>query len=58
MSKQLDISYLLERIEYLEMVSTVVLNEKELKGLHLREKLSLKEATIKRRAFKLRKKAQ
>lgn len=56
MEKQLDVSYLLERILYLESVASTVLDNHHLKGLHLRDKLSLKQARKKRRAFKLKKK--
>lgn len=42
MEKQLDVSYLLERIMYLESVAAIVLDSHQLKGLHLRDKPSLK----------------
>jgi hypothetical protein len=57
MEKQLDVSYMLERILYLESVASTVLDGHHLKGLHLRDKLSLKQARKKRRAFKLKKKS-
>jgi hypothetical protein len=56
MKKQLDILYLLERVFFLERTINTLLEEHQLKGLYLHEKLTLEEAKKIRQNFKIKRK--
>jgi hypothetical protein len=57
MLKQLDIRYLLKRVNYLERAIEIMLEAHQLKGVHLLKAITLDEAKQQRRDFKLHEKA-
>jgi hypothetical protein len=54
MLKQLDILYLLKRVNFIEKSLTFLFTDHQLKGLHLANQLTLSEATNMRRNYKLK----
>ncbi len=54
--KQLDILYLLKRVSYLERAIEVMLDDHQLKGIHLLQKPTLAQARRYRKNFKLQQK--
>ena len=53
----MDVEYLLKRINFLERATEVLLEDHHLKGLHLLRKLSLEEAKVHRKTFKMHQRA-
>lgn len=56
MLKQLDILYLIKRVNFLEKSMTFLFSEKQLKGLHLANQTSMEDAVRTRRSYKLKSK--
>jgi hypothetical protein len=54
MVKQLDVRYLLKRVFFLERVIKIFFQDHQWRALHLQEKMTLAEAKISRKEFKLK----
>ena len=49
----MDVEYLLKRVSFLERALDVLLEDHQLKGVHLLKKLTLDEAKVYRKKFKM-----